>query len=275
MKNKTKVLIVTQEMSPYLDLTNIAKIARQLPQHLQQKGMEIRVLMPRFGTINERRHRLHEVVRLSGINVIIDEDDFPLVIKVASLPGARMQVYFLDNDDFYKRKHVYRDGNAKFYDDNTERMIFFCKGVLETVKKFGWAPDVIHCHGWMTSLMPLYLKTTYQDDPIFSNAQVVYSLYNDNFDEKLTRFTQKALLRKVSEEHLLPYGEPNKLNLDKGAIYYSDAIVKADENLNEDIVNELAASDKLVLEHMPIDNNDYLTAYRELYSSLLENAAVQ
>ena len=144
---KKKVLIVTQEMEPYTDLSIISNIARQLPQHIQENGMEIRVLMPRFGTINERRHRLHEVVRLSGMNIIVDDDDYPLIIKVASLPGARMQVYFLDNEEFVKRKRVFTDENDKPFEDNADRMIFFCKGVIETVRKFGWPPDIVHCHG--------------------------------------------------------------------------------------------------------------------------------
>ena len=148
--SKTKVLIVTQEMSPYTVASEISEIARRLPQHIQEQGMEIRILMPKFGTINERRHRLHEVVRLSGMNIIVDDDDFPLIIKVASVQGARMQVYFLDNEDFFKRKAIFEDADGKAFEDNPDRMIFFCKGVIETVKKFGWAPDIVHCHGWMT-----------------------------------------------------------------------------------------------------------------------------
>jgi len=169
---KKRVLIVTQEMKPYLIVDEIAKIARELPQHIQENGMEIRILMPRFGDINERRNRLHEVVRLSGINITVDGEDYPLVIKVASLPGARMQVYFLDNEDLFKRKGVFHDNKGKFFKDNDERMIFFCKGVLETVKKFGWPPDIIHCIGTMTSLIPHYLKTAYKDEPVFENSTV-------------------------------------------------------------------------------------------------------
>ena len=157
-----KALIVTHEMNPYIIYTAMADIARQLPEQLQNEGMEIRILMPKFGVINERRHRLHEVVRLSGINIVVNNDDFPLIIKVASLPGARMQVYFLDNEDYFKRKGVFEDEEEEMYNDNAERTIFFCKGVLETVKKFGWPPDIVHCHGWMSSLIPMYLKTAYK-----------------------------------------------------------------------------------------------------------------
>ncbi|HKK78417.1 MAG TPA: glycogen/starch synthase, partial [Phaeodactylibacter sp.] len=184
--SKKKVLIVTQEMQPYTALSEIGKIARQLPQYIQENGMEIRILMPRFGVINERRHRLHEVVRLSGMNIIVDDDDFPLIIKVASLPEARMQVYFLDNEDFFKRKHIFADSDGKPFEDNPDRMVFFCKGVIETVKKFGWAPDVVHCHGWMTSLVPLYLKTAYKNEPLFQQSKVVYSLYEGSPEETFT-----------------------------------------------------------------------------------------
>ena len=154
---KTKILFITHEMSPFLELTKISEITRQLPQAMQEKGFEIRILMPRFGNINERRNRLHEVIRLSGLNIVVDNNDNPLIIKVASLPAARMQVYFLDNVDYFQRKKVFRDENGEFFNDNNERSVFFCKGALETVKKLGWSPDVVHCHGWFSALVPAYL----------------------------------------------------------------------------------------------------------------------
>ena len=271
MTNKKKVLIVTQEMTPYIELSTIAKIARHLPQHLQEKGMEIRILMPKFGTINERRHRLHEVVRLSGINIIIDEDDFPLIIKVASLPKARMQVYFLDNEDFYKRKTIFTDNKGKFYNDNAERMIFFCKGVLETVKKFGWPPDIIHCHGWMTSLLPLYIRTAYNNDPLFQNAKIVYSLYKNTFEESLGDvFAEKALINRITEESLAPYAGTNQ-GLDLGALHYSDAAVKADEELEEGVLNVLNNGQaKPTLEYATYETEkEQSEAYRQFYTMLL------
>ena len=184
---KTKILFIAHEMSPFLELTKIAKITRQLPQAMQEKGFEIRILMPRFGNINERRNRLHEVIRLSGMNIVINENDNPLIIKVASLPTARMQVYFLDNEEYFQRKQVFRDAKEKFFDDNDERMIFFCKGAIETVKKLGWMPDVVHCMGWMSSLVPMYLKTAYREDPMFKNTKVVYSVYENCFTENLIK----------------------------------------------------------------------------------------
>src|ERR1043165_4551266 len=189
---KKRVLVVTQEVKPYLILSEVSKLVHQIPLYMNTHGMEVRILMPRFGVINERRHRLHEVVRLSGINIIIDDDDNPLIIKVASLPNARLQVYFMDNEDYFKRKQVFRDDQDKFFDDNGDRMIFFCKSALETVKKFGWPPHVIHCHGWMTSLVPAYLKTTYKKEPVFAQSKVVYTLQEDQFKEKLpANFVQK------------------------------------------------------------------------------------
>jgi len=186
--SKKRVLFVTQEMNPYTELSVISELVRSLPQKVQSGGMEVRVLMPKYGTINERRHRLHEVVRLSGMNIIVDDEDYPLIIKVASLPGARMQVYFLDNEEFFKRKFIFNDEDGKPFEDNQERMVFFCKGVLETVKKFGWPPDIIHCHGSLTSFIPTYLKTVYKDEAIFSESKCVYTAYNENlgddFNEK-------------------------------------------------------------------------------------------
>jgi starch synthase len=264
---KKKVLIVTQEMNPYTALTEISEIARELPQYIQENGMEIRVLMPRYGTINERRHRLHEVVRLSGMNIIVDDDDFPLIIKVASLPGARMQVYFLDNEDFFKRKSMFTDENDKPFEDNADRMVFFCKGVLETVKKFGWPPDVIHCHGWMTSLIPLYIKSAYNSDPLFQNSKVVYSLYKNGVDTSFSdAFIAKASINNLSAGDLSAYQNGKGILLDKGAVAHSDAIISGSEEMNETAKELAADQDFPVLEFK--EGEDYLKMYMELYQSL-------
>src|SRR6056300_932507 len=183
--NRKKVLFISSEMSPFLESNALSDIARMLPQAVQESDNEVRILVPRFGVINERRNRLHEVVRLSGMNITIDDNDNPLTIKVASIPNTKMQVYFLDNEDYFHRKSVYGDDENEFFEDNDERTIFFCKGALETVKKLGWYPDIIHCSGWMTSLIPLYLKTLYKDEPVFSNAKIVYSVYENDFKEDL------------------------------------------------------------------------------------------
>lgn len=268
--DKKKILIVTQEMQPYTALSEISEIARKLPQYVQEKGFEIRVLMPRYGTINERRHRLHEVVRLSGMNIIVDDDDFPLIIKVASLPGARMQVYFLDNEDFFKRKSVFTDDEGKPFDDNEDRMIFFCKGVIETVKKFGWAPDIVHCHGWMTSLVPMYLKTAYKNEPLFQHSKLVYSLYNSEVAVPFTEnFVSKASINNLEPEDLVAYlDEDQKVNLDKGAITFTDALIKGSENLGDSVPQILEGLEKPILDFQSEDN--YLSAYLDFYNVLLE-----
>jgi len=266
---KKKVLIVTQEMEPYTALSEISAIARKLPQYVQEKGFEIRVLMPRFGTINERRHRLHEVVRLSGMNIIVDDDDFPLIIKVASLPGARLQVYFLDNDDFFKRKSVFEDAEGKPFDDNADRMVFFCKGVLETVKKFGWAPDIIHTHGWMTSLVPLYLKTAYKNEPIFQNSKVVYSLYENSLGKTFSEsFFEKASINNLEPEDLEAYKTGEGINLHAGAVTYADAVITGSEDLSSETTKIVEGTDKPVLEYK--GEEEYLAAYLEFFNSLLE-----
>jgi starch synthase len=268
---KTKILFITHEMSPFLELTKISEITRHLPQAMQDKGSEIRILMPRFGNINERRNRLHEVIRLSGMNIMINDNDNPLIIKVASIPSARMQVYFLDNEEYFQRKHVFTDNNNKFYADNDERTIFFCKGALETVKKLGWSPDVVHCHGWMSALVPAYLKTLYKDDPAFKNAKVVYSLYDDNFDNSLSsEFATKAIMNGMNAEHTEIYSLATNTALNLGAISYSDAVVCACENINQEVLKFVKKCNKPLLEfHSTADYENYYNLYEEIVTEEL------
>lgn len=266
--DKKRVLIVTQEMQPFTALSEISEIARQLPQYVQESGMEIRVLMPRFGTINERRHRLHEVVRLSGMNIIVDDDDYPLIIKVASLPGARMQVYFLDNEEFFKRKSIFTDEAGLEFEDNADRMIFFCKGAIETVKKFGWAPDIIHCHGWMTSMIPFYLKTVYKNEPIFKSSKVIYSMYNFKPDETFSeRFAAKAAINNLQDEDLKAFNNGVGVSLHKGAAAFSDALMSngsADAQVQYVLDNE--KKPHLQIEDKEAYLKDCLEFYHELTS---------
>lgn len=269
MSNKKRVLFVTQEMNPYTALSEISEFARKLPEYAQNKGgMEVRVLMPRYGTINERRHRLHEVVRLSGMNIIVDDDDYPLIIKVASLPGARMQVYFLDNDDFFKRKSVFEDADGKVFDDNAERMVFFCKGVLETVKKFGWAPDIIHCHGWMTALIPLYVREAYRNEPLFENSKIVYSCYDNSLEKTFNRsFLTKAAINSLEEESLAAYHDGDAITLHKGAIEHTDAIARGSEEMSEEVEALLTATDKQILDYQAPDGCQ--PVYMDFFKSLI------
>ena len=264
---KKKILLISQEMEPYTGLSEIAELAYRLPLYLNSQKCEIRILMPRFGTINERRHRLHEVVRLSGMNIIVNDDDYPLIIKVASLPDSRIQVYFLDNDEFFKRKSVFEDSEGKPFEDNIDRAVFFCKGAIETVRKFGWAPDIIHCHGWMTSLIPLYIRTAYKNDPIFQSSKIVYSLYDTlqqqfGFDE----FAPKASINNLESEDLLDFQTDGVADFHKGAIIYADAVIRGSETMNESTEAALVLSEKPVLDYTNVEMG--LAPIYEFYNSL-------
>ena len=221
-----KVLFVNSEMTPFLPGSRIADICRSLPQGIQERRKEIRSFMPKYGCINERKNQLHEVIRLSGMNIIISDVDRPLVIKVASISSARLQIYFLDNDDYFRRKQIDRDAEGRFFADNDERAIFFARGILETVKKLRWAPDIIHCHGWISQLVPLYLKKIYRDDPIFSGSKVVLSLYGDADKEVFSKdFAKKIIAGGIRQEDIPLLEEPDGINLAKTAIAYSDAVI--------------------------------------------------
>jgi starch synthase len=273
---KAKVLFVSQEITPFLELTEISKIARYLPQGIQERGKEIRTFMPRFGLINERRNQLHEVIRLSGMNLIIDDSDHPLIIKVASIQSARMQVYFIDNEEYFQRKSVFRDAKKKFYKDNEDRMVFFCRGVLETVKKLGWAPDVIHCHGWMTSLIPFFVKTGYKDDPMFRNSRIVFSSYFQDLEETMTpNLVKKLKMDGVSADDLKLYKDPSMVNVNLAAMKWSDGIVKRTSEKNTSIDNYLKKANKPVLQFESAeDESGFVTACSDFYDELLEQEPV-
>lgn len=267
MADKKRILIVTQEMKPYTLLSQMADLVREYAQMVQESGLEVRILMPRFGTINERRHRLHEVVRLSGMNINIDDDDYPLIIKVASLPGTRMQVYFLDNDEFFKRKQLFENADGNFFEDNLDRTLFFCKGVVETVKKFGWAPDIVHAHGWMTSFLPALLKTTYRNEPIFQNAQVVYSAYDATVANTAFApdFEAKATSNGLGDV-LDAFYHNDQLDINVGASKFSEGTIVGDAALSQD---GLAAP---ILEYQEDLSNSYLEFYEAVLGATEENA---
>ena len=233
---KKKILFVSQEITPYLPESRMSKIVRYLPQGVQEREREIRTFMPRFGNINERRNQLHEVIRLSGMNLVIDDTDHPLIIKVASIQSARMQVYFIDNEDFFQRKATLNDGNGNPFEDNDERAVFFARGVLETVKKLRWSPDIVHCHGWFSALVPLYLKNAFREDPLFHESKVIYSVYNDDFKGSMhSSFKDKVKIDGINDGHLEVINDPNYVNLSKLAINMSDAIAYGDETINPEI----------------------------------------
>lgn len=270
---KKRILIIANELSPYTEFTDFAQILNKLAIKTFDAGLEIRVIMPRFGVINERRHRLHEVVRLSGINIIIDKDDYPLIIKVASLPNARLQVYFMDNEDYFKRKAVFRDDQDNFFDDNGERMIFFCKSALETVKKFGWPPHVIHCHGWMTSLIPLYLKTAYKKEPVFGYSKIIYTAQADQFEETLNpNFLKKALISSdIKDKDLEPFKGGTNTDLTLGAGKSADVIILGSEKTEKQVADEIKPSRyKKIVKYDPTWKED-VTPLLDLYKSLTES----
>ncbi len=264
---KPRVLFVAQYITPFVKECQISTIGRRLPQGIQERGKEIRTFMPRFGNINERRNQLHEVIRLSGMNLIINDTDHPLIIKVASIQQARMQVYFIDNEDFFHRKFTISDKNGKFFEDNDDRTIFFSRGVLETVKKLGWQPNLVHCHGWMSALVPIYIKKAYKDNPLFSDVKVVFSLYDDHFSESFRQnFDKKLKLPGIGLKDLKHFKDPNYVNLSKAAIDFSDAVVVAGEQVLPELIDFAIEKKKPILYHK---EEGYVEAYNQLYDSLL------
>ena len=264
----TRILYVASEINPFLETSKVADFVRKLPQAMQEKGMEIRILVPRFGLINERKNRLHEVVRLSGINISMGEEEKPLIIKVASIPNARLQVYFIDNEDYFQRKSVFHDKEDKFFEDNDERAIFFCKGVLETVKKLGWAPDVVHCNDWMTSLIPMYLKTTYAEDPIFKKAKSIFSVYDNSFDFKFEDdIVEFAKMGGVEDGNLSELKSADYAGFIKTGVKYADVVIDANDEKPAGLDALLESGEKII--ETPVDSSDEtIDSLFELYSDL-------
>ena len=265
---KTKVLFIHQEIAPYLKETPMSLIGRYLPQGIQEKGKEIRIFMPRFGNVNERRNQLHEVIRLSGMNMIINDTDHLLIIKVASIQKARIQIYFIDNDDlFTKRKYTIADKNEVFYEDNDDRTVFFSRGVIETVKKLNWPPDIIHCNGWMTSMVPLFIKRVFKDNPLFSDSKVVYSIYDDDFEGSFRNGMDKKLkMPGIVPKELTWLKKPTFVNVEKTALDFSDAIVFASKNINPEVEEYARSLGKPILEYPGEEN--YVDAYNDFYDKI-------
>ncbi len=265
-----KILFIAQEITPYLPESEIATICRNLPQGIQERGREIRTFMPKFGNINERRNQLHEVIRLSGMNLIIDDTDHPLIIKVASIQSARMQVYFIDNDDFFQRKGTVIDDNGNEYEDNDDRSIFYVRGVLETIKKLRWIPDVIHCHGWMSALTALYIKRMYVDDPCLKDAKVVYSVYGDDFKNVFPdKFAAKLKMDGAKDADVKGLkDEANFVSLTKLAIDFSDGVIQGSEHINPEISEYIASKPDTLF--LPYKTEDiYMDAFNEFYDLVM------
>ncbi len=264
--NGKKILFVSSELVPYLPENEVSQMSYEAPRMVNGNGGQIRIFMPKYGNINERRHQLHEVIRLSGMNLVINDMDMPLIIKVASIPKERIQVYFIDNDEYFKRKATFTDAKGVMFPDNDERAIFFAKGVVETVKKLNWTPDIIHVHGWMASLLPLYLKKFYADEPLFSESKVVTSVYKKSFEGSLDKdLSKKIVFDGIGQEDLAVLENPDYNNLLKVAANHSDAIILAAEDLSEDLTNHIANLKKPVLPYVPVQG--FEEAYANFYNT--------
>ncbi|MDR0419379.1 MAG: glycogen/starch synthase [Prevotellaceae bacterium] len=266
---KSKILFVSQEILPYLPETEISRISRTLPQAIQERGYEIRSFVPRYGIVNERRNQLHEVIRLSGMNLVIGDTDHPLIIKVGSIPSARMQIYLIDNEDYFQRKSMLFDEGGAFYGDNDERMIFFSRGTLETIKKLRWQPDIVHCHGWFSMMTPLYVKKAYHDDPLFSTSKVVISIYDEDFEALFdAAFARKAILDGVKPKDVeLLASKPDYVNLMKFAMSQADGVIIGSEKINSELQKFINTLKIPVLPYQFTEQ--YADAYAEFYEEIL------
>lgn len=269
MKDK-RILYVSSEVIPYLPETEISSMSFEAPRMINNQGGQIRIFMPRFGNINERRHQLHEVIRLSGMNLVINDLDMPLIIKVASIPKERMQVYFIDNEDYFKRKATLTDEDGELFADNDERAIFFAKGVIETVKKLNWAPDIIHVHGWLASLLPLYLRNYYGNEPLFNKSKIVTSVYEKGFDGMLDTDMHKKVLFDGLEDDTVDYlKKPNYIGLMKTAIDNSDAVIIGSENTPDELKTYLEKRKMTVLDYK--SKEEFAQAYQDFYMNEILN----
>ncbi len=262
--NGKKILFVSSELVPYLPENEVSLMSYETPRMVNSKGGQIRIFMPRYGNINERRHQLHEVIRLSGMNLVINDMDMPLIIKVASIPRERIQVYFIDNDEYFKRKSTFTDEQGNLFPDNDQRAIFFAKGVVETVKKLNWNPDIIHVHGWLASLLPLYLRKYYADEPLFADSKIVTSVYKKSFDGELDKgMVKKIAFDGIPEENIASLSEPNYNNLLKIAVDFSDAVILAAEDISEELSKYIANLQVPVLPYVPLQ--EFEEAYTNFY----------
>lgn len=268
---KKRILYVCQEITPYVAETEESLLCRRLPQAMQETGNEIRTFMPRFGCINERRNQLHEVIRLSGMNIIINDNDHQLIIKVASIPSARIQIYFIDNEDFFTRKATFSDQHGKFFADNDERMIFFSLGALETVKKLRWIPDVVHCNGWFSAIVPVMLKHLYANDPDFCKVKVVVSLFDDKFPGSLDKnLAQKLRNEGIEDENLSSISDPTYENLFKYVISKVDGVVASSQNADKDLLAYAKSCGKKVLDYVAPTDDNADAVYDSFYEDLLK-----
>jgi len=233
---KKRILYISSELFPFTSKSSISLKTYFFAKKMYSKENDVRIFMPRYGIINERKHQIHEVIRLSGLKVIIKNVNKPMMIKVSSIPEIRLQVYFIENEEFFKRKGIYYDSLGSFFEDNDERMLFFTKSVIYAIKKLSWSPDVLHIHGWLGACIPLYIKTSYKEDPLFKNTKIITSIYNENFENYLSiDLIKKIKLDGIKNKSLKHIENPYLRNLLKLAIDYSDLILKEDKYINSEI----------------------------------------
>lgn len=263
-----KILFINQEIVPYVPDSNLSLMGKALPQAILEKGHEIRTFMPKWGNINERRGQLHEVIRLSGMNLIIDDTDHPLIIKVATIAQTRIQVYFIDNDDYFSKRQMAQDEKGEDYSDNGERAIFFARGVLETVKKLRWIPDIIHIQGWMGAVVPLYIKTAYHDEPSFANTKVITSLFTNSLKSDFSENFKKCVeFRDAKADLLKKYADPFTFDeLGKLAIDYSDGVIAANKNVSKELIKYAKGNNVPLLAY---PGEDFADAYDNFYEKIL------
>ena len=264
----TRILFISQEIFPFLQESTASKICREVPQFVQDKGYEARIFMPCFGNINERRNQLHEVQRLSGMNIIINDTDHQLIIKVASIQPARIQIYFIDNDDFFRQRDMDRDENGIGFPDNDERTIFYIRGVLETIKKLRWTPDIIHCNGWFSAIAPMLIKKTYNTDPFFRKSKVFYSIYNDELPNKFdNKFHKKLMLDGIGTSFVKEVKENLSWeSLTKLAIKFSDVAIAGTPEVDFARWEEFAKQRNVPL--IPYSDN-YKEDFYKMYQQIL------
>lgn len=264
-----KILYVCQEIAPYVPENELSTLSLDLARQMQERGAEVRTFMPRYGCINERRNQLHEVIRLSGMNLIINDNDHQLIIKVASIPAARIQIYFIDNDDYFARRAVLRDEEGKLFEDNDDRAIFFARGMLETVKKLRWTPTVVHCHGWFSAIVPMYLKKVFYDDPLFRDVKIVLSLTEDKFEGELAaNFKQKLEGEGIMDSAMKILETSSYENLMRFVIDYADGVVLTYANVDSDLVEYARSRGKKVLDYMEGEQKDVFDNYKRFYDEL-------
>jgi len=261
-----KVLFISQEIAPYVPERRLSQMGRILPQAIKEHGIEERTFMPKYGMIAERSNQLHEMIRLSGMNVIIDDTDHPLIIKVATLQQAHFQVYFIYNEDYFASSRIDELEMNCSPDDNDERSLFFVRAVIESIRKMRWVPDIIQCTGWISALAPVYIRTLYGDDPSFRDAKIVTALFNEQLPGPLAeRLSEKMHMDGIPKNALKPIAG-KALNYDDLMAYslkYSDAVIQCEDGVSGQVL-EAASS----LPRLEFIGDDDVNKVVEFYSTL-------